>query len=1094
MRLRNIFHAALGCLMCLACHSTLAQDAPPETNGTQQAPEARISIPAELVQARLETLQAQEVPDEALLASYQAVLDWLSQLATHEQSLAYFKGALATTSASEAEIQARIDDIDPDASTVGLESLGKLSEQELEELIVATRTRLERWQESRNDIDRRIAAQAMEGEQARSRIEVIDRRIAEIPDAAIVIDPEAPPSAGEASQWLLKAERAALQTERLALRADLASQPLRSSRRRVERQEASLWIGILERDLQLLLDFRESQVEDPLAGVLEQFEPGTPGVNILESLLAARESLVETRARLTRELAEAEAYRNLLADSLAALQRNYDNTREIVEAAGDSSAFGPLLLSYRRQLDQDPVGRETRGPAVTIGELVIQNTAHEERLYELTSTTAYVNTQLQRDGVDDPATAAVRDTAIELARSERSLLAEIVQIENQLLPILSDVRLKEDKLELLRREFSAYLQSFILWLGTQTPVYSDFSATLMSDLGQLSKLLSRSRLTLLDPMVIPGLLVIIGILLNRRRLTGRIEDLSRDVGRPRSDSIWLTLRSFLVLLPLALPLPLAIVVLGRIYAGPDEVVTAVVREVFSQVAIVAFFACFVRASCTTGVARKHLDWGEQWCKLLERAATWTLLVFTPLLAIATLFLSLQRESYENVLGQLALSLIFIALAVYLCMVLYRRRRHGQGGLARYYPVAVVAVISTLLVQALLSGFVSGPQLILQTLLQTLLVAIVLAYIYAILVRWVLLTRRRIRFRQLTTEHKQPESEDLEASYSADLGDLSSTANELLKAVFILVGVVSLALIWSPLLPGVAALQRVVLWSATAADGSGEVVQSVTLASLFLAVLIGVVTYLGARKLPALLELVLQGFSGSTPGGRYAAVTMLNYIIVGVGIIAVLSTLGIQWSKLQWLVAALGVGIGFGLQELVANFISGLIIFFERPIRVGDLVTVGDSSGTVSRIRIRATTIVDFDRKELLVPNKEFVTGRLLNWTLSDSVNRLVFDVGIAYGSDVGRAIQLLRETVSANPRVIEEPAPSILFTQFGDNALNMSVRAFLDSFEERLQVLSDLHEAIDAAFREAGIEIAFPQRDVHFDASSPIRISIDKSD
>ena len=136
----------------------------------------------------------------------------------------------------------------------------------------------------------------------------------------------------------------------------------------------------------------------------------------------------------------------------------------------------------------------------------------------------------------------------------------------------------------------------------------------------------------------------------------------------------------------------------------------------------------------------------------------------------------------------------------------------------------------------------------------------------------------------------------------------------------------------------------------------------------------------------------------------------SYVIVGTGIVAALATLGLKWSQLQWLVAALGVGIGFGLQEIIANFISGLIILFERPIRVGDVVTVGDKDGTVTKIRIRATTILDFDGKELLVPNKEFITGRLLNWTLSDSNVRLVIPVGIAYGSDVEEALRILGES------------------------------------------------------------------------------------
>jgi len=191
------------------------------------------------------------------------------------------------------------------------------------------------------------------------------------------------------------------------------------------------------------------------------------------------------------------------------------------------------------------------------------------------------------------------------------------------------------------------------------------------------------------------------------------------------------------------------------------------------------------------------------------------------------------------------------------------------------------------------------------------------------------------------------------------------------------------------------------------------------------------------------------------------------------------------------VAALGVGIGFGLQEIVANFISGLIILFERPIRVGDVVTIGDRDGTVTKIRIRATTLRDWDGKELLVPNKEFITGRLLNWTLSDPQTRLVIPVGIAYGSNVELALRILMDVVSNHPAVLEDPEPSVLFLGFGDSSLNLVARCFVGRMDQRMPTTSDLHRAIDNAFKEAGIVIAFPQRDMHLDAVQPIRVAIE---
>jgi potassium efflux system protein len=183
---------------------------------------------------------------------------------------------------------------------------------------------------------------------------------------------------------------------------------------------------------------------------------------------------------------------------------------------------------------------------------------------------------------------------------------------------------------------------------------------------------------------------------------------------------------------------------------------------------------------------------------------------------------------------------------------------------------------------------------------------------------------------------------------------------------------------------------------------------------------------------------------------------------------------------------LGVGLGFGLQEVFANFICGLILLFERPIRVGDIVTVGDVTGVVSRIQIRATTVTNWDRKELIVPNKEFITGRMLNWTLSDPVNRVVVNVGIAYGSDTDRARELLLMIAREHPLIVNDPAPLVTFQEFGDSSLNLVLRCFLPDPDHRLQVIHDLHTAIHRIFKQEGVEIAFPQRDLHLRSAVPL--------
>jgi len=253
------------------------------------------------------------------------------------------------------------------------------------------------------------------------------------------------------------------------------------------------------------------------------------------------------------------------------------------------------------------------------------------------------------------------------------------------------------------------------------------------------------------------------------------------------------------------------------------------------------------------------------------------------------------------------------------------------------------------------------------------------------------------------------------------------------------------------------------------------------------------TFFVAAYLPSLLEIIMLQWTSLNAGNRYTITTITNYIILAFGLILFFNKLAVDWSKIQWLVAALGVGIGFGLQEIVANFISGIIILFERPIRVGDVISIGGKDGIVVRIKIRATTIRDWDRKELLVPNKEFITGQLINWTLSDEVTRVVIPVGLAYGGDVERALTLMLEAANETPEVMKDPGASVVFDQFGENALSLKLRCFVPEMGYRLPTITALHKIINQKFNDAGLVFAFPQRDVHLDSEKPLDIRIRRS-
>jgi len=216
-----------------------------------------------------------------------------------------------------------------------------------------------------------------------------------------------------------------------------------------------------------------------------------------------------------------------------------------------------------------------------------------------------------------------------------------------------------------------------------------------------------------------------------------------------------------------------------------------------------------------------------------------------------------------------------------------------------------------------------------------------------------------------------------------------------------------------------------------------------------------------------------------PRGVPAAIsTGVHYTILAIGFLIAIGAAGIDLSKFSLLAGALGVGIGFGLQNVVNNFVSGLILLFERPVQVGDTIEVGGVSGEVKRIGIRSSTLRTGEGADVIVPNASLISDRLVNWTFADRMRRVDVDVGVAYGSDPNKVTAILLEAAKAHGEVLSRPEPAALFTRFGESALAFQLQVFC-RVELAGRIRSELGIAVHAALRGAGIEIPVPQRDVH---------------
>ena len=255
---------------------------------------------------------------------------------------------------------------------------------------------------------------------------------------------------------------------------------------------------------------------------------------------------------------------------------------------------------------------------------------------------------------------------------------------------------------------------------------------------------------------------------------------------------------------------------------------------------------------------------------------------------------------------------------------------------------------------------------------------------------------------------------------------------------------------------------------------------ITLWTLVYLIILFMMLYYLTTKLHKIIVYKLLAKSKIELGVRVAVGSILRYVILTAGFFIILQTVGINLSSITILLGALGVGIGFGLQNVTNNFVSGLIILFERPIKVGDRIEVGDVTGDVVNISMRATTIVTNDNISIIVPNSEFISSTVINWSHTDRNVRFNFPVGVSYKEDPQQIKKILLEVADENPGVLKHPKSDVLFDEYADSALIFNLRVWTREYTTRPGVLkSQLYYEIFRKFRENGIEIPYPQRDVH---------------
>ncbi len=679
---------------------------------------------------------------------------------------------------------------------------------------------------------------------------------------------------------------------------------------------------------------------------------------------------------------------------------------------------------------------------------------------------------------------------------------------------------RQETIELVD-EYQAFIDTHILWIRSAEPI----AATDIPEGWAAWKwLISRSNLqvvgtlmyndVLASPWWYVALLVSMSVLLYNHfamsRLLGR---LSQQAQKRGCSSFQLTGRALLLTTLMASP---AVLVLLFAYwrltdaavahlllgSAQREYVLAVAGGL-SRLVVVLVPAEFLRQLCQpNGLAVKHFGWATGTAATFYKSLPWLICGGIPLIFLVATMSAQDDSRRENSLGRWA----FIALMFLLCAFFVRTANPTHGVVANHlktyrggwldrtrwlwYSLICLVPVAVAITSAV--GFHYTAHRIAIHVDSTLVMLMVLSVVFGLLARWLLLNRRKLMLSRARARLEEAALREgggslpIADASDVDMVELNEQTGRLVTSVIVASGLAFAYFIWSDVLPAIDILNGFVIWEV---DGpTPDEKTEITLANIVLVIPVLVLMVIAGRNVPGLLEIGLLQHLPLSPAARYAVTTLFRYSIFALGIVISSSIVGLKWDSIQWLVAALGVGLGFGLQEIFANFVSGVILLFEQPLRVGDIVSIDGTTGTVTKIRMRATTIVNWDRQELIVPNKELITGKLLNWTLSDSTNRILVNVGVAYGCDTKEACEIIRKICEDHTNILSEPPPVITFEGFGDNSLNIVVRAYLASLDNRLATIHEIHQLVYDELGKAKIEIAFPQRDLHI-RSLPDKLS-----
>ena len=1044
------------------------------------------------VQKSLAGLDERKLPDaerKALQDTLQKTLDNLQALKTSTTELANLKQRLAVAPKQTAEAQRELARLQPVPAEQLSQRYAGLPTAQLQAMLGERLTQLSDWQAQLAQANNAQTEAQTRPERAQAEISANQTRAQAIREK-LKANKDKSQTLGAEQLGMLQSELAALdaasQLRSQELAGNTALQDLSTAQRALLGQR----IDLLEAEIlalqNLLNDKRRAESAETVAQLARDSRDKSSG-----SLLDEQSAI---NLELSDHLLKSTDRANELIRKNIETRQQLDSLKQAEQALDEQIAVlkGSLLLTrilYQQKNALPKVSVDNK-LADEIADLRLFQFELNQRRAEIANPTQFV-AGLLASAPEQPDTPELRSQLEQLSRARLELLDRLNTELGSLLTQAITLQLNQKQLLATSTSLSRTLDEQMFWIASNKPLdldwFKEVPGRLQRELDALPVMDSAKGIgkgLIGQPLLfLPLVLLLAALFTGRPWLYKQLAHIDDELDHLRRNRQLLTPLAVLYHFLLVLPAPLIVAACGMVLIqDPQEGTTIFGESLLKLAQAMTVFAVSYRLLAAGGVGERHFGWEAARVRKLYRLVRQLGLVVMPMVMVVSIAERQLSGLSEDVLG------IFIVLAGFLMMsgillrIILSQPPFFGSRVLHFIAGLLLAGLPLGLVVAVGFGYYYTALKLTGRLLDSLYIIAIWSVLQAAIMRGVDIAARRLALQRAQSRRQSQLREGAEGEVIEEptlaLEQVNQQTLRLVRLGLLLAFVGIFYFVWADLLAVFTYLDSVTLYEYTSGSGADASKVPISLGVLLGAMVILAITLILSRNLPGLLEMLVLSRLELAQGSAYAATTLLSYAILAFGLVSTLSTLGLSWDKLQWLVAALSVGIGFGMQEIFANFISGLIILFERPVRIGDMVTIGDKSGSVSKIRIRATTIVDSERKEIITPNKTFITNQLINWSLTDTVTRVTIKIGVAYGSDLELVRRLLLQIARANPRVLKEPEPTVYFLTFNDSTLDHELRVHVRELGDRNPAIDEINREIDREFRKHDIDIAFRQLDV----------------